>query len=125
MGSNGFNTEQDEELTLDNRPVIFTTDEEGQNHQFQMVDMIEIEGQAYALLLYLGQDEDKAMTEEVDEEAEMVVMRVVQEGDDQVFEMLEDDEEYERVLSYLESLEDEEGGEEAGGGHVHGPGCSH
>ena len=108
MGTNGFNTEQEEELTIDHRPVIFTTDEEGQNHQFQMVDMIEVDDKTYALLLYLGQDEDKAMVDENDEEAEMVVMRVVQEGDEQVFEMLEDDDEYERVLQYLESIEEDD-----------------
>ena len=134
MGTNGFNTEQEEELTIENRPVIFTTDEEGQNHQFQMVDMIEVDDKTYALLLYLGQDEDKAMTDETDEEAEMVVMRVVQEGDEQVFEMLEDDDEYERVLQYLESIEDEEDDDEddetapaAEGAHHHdheGP-CNH
>lgn len=116
MGANGneHNLEQDTDLLMENPPVIFTTDEEGNNHQFQMVDMIEVDAKSYALLLYLGQDDEQAKAlEESGEEPELVVMRIIQEGEDQVFEMIEDEAEYEKVLQYLES--EEEGEEEAEG----------
>ena len=115
MGANGNeqNNEQDDDLLMENPPVIYTTDEDGNNHQFQMVDMIEVDNKSYALLLYLGQDDEQAkQMEESGEEPELVVMRIIQEGDEQVFEMIEDEAEYEKVLQYLESEEEEEEEEE-------------
>jgi hypothetical protein len=113
MGTNGNDqhTEQDEALLLEDPPVIYTTDEEGKNHQFQMVDMIEVEGQPYALLLYLGEGDEGTTApkaEGLEDEPELVVMRITEENGDQVFEMIEDEAEYEKVLAYLDTLDDEE-----------------
>ena len=102
----------DDTLSIESEPIIYTTDEEGKNHAFQMVDMIEVEGQPYALLLYLGEGDENAEFNTEDEDQEMVVMRVIEEEGDQVFEMIEDDAEYEKVLAYLEAEDapEEEGG---------------
>lgn len=89
-------------------PVIFTTDEEGEEHRFQMIDMIEVEGQMYGLLLYLGkEDEAEAVVEEGYDE-EVVVMRIIEEDGEQVFEAIEDEDEFERVVAYVEKMEAEE-----------------
>ena len=102
----------DDTLSIESEPIIYTTDEEGKNHAFQMVDMIEVEGQPYALLLYLGEGDENAEFNTEVEDQEMVVMLVIEEEGDQVFEMIEDDAEYEKVLAYLEAEDapEEEGG---------------
>ncbi len=96
---------------FDEAPVIFTTDEEGVEHRFQMIDMIEVEGQMYGLLLYLGEQDDADVEEGYDEE--VVVMRIIEEDGEQVFEAIEDEDEFERVLAYVEQMElDEDEDEE-------------
>lgn len=93
-------------------PVILTTDEEGQQHKFQMMDMIEVEGQAYGLLLYLRDGQSEEDTNEEGYEEEFVIMRIVEEDGEQVFESIEDDEEFEKVLAYVEAMDDEDDDEE-------------
>lgn len=95
----------DDTLSIESEPIIYTTDEEGKNHAFQMVDMIEVDSQPYALLLYLGEGDENSEFKDDEEDQEMVVMRILEEDGDQVFEMIEDDAEYEKVLAYLESEE--------------------
>ena len=43
--------------------VVETTDENGVVHYFERIDEMEIDGQAYALLLYQGTEEDEAPEE--------------------------------------------------------------
>lgn len=81
-------------------PIIYTTDEEGVEHQFQMLDMIEVDGQAYALLLYIDPEAQPAEDDE-DDVDELVVMRITKEGDEQVFESIEDEDEFDRVVDYV------------------------
>ncbi len=94
----------------DESPVIFTTDEEGIEHRFQMIDMIEVEGQLYGLLLYLGSQQETEQEEGYEEE--VVVMRIVDENGEQVFEAIEDEEEFEKVVAFVEQMEDDEEDEE-------------
>jgi len=82
-------------------PIIYTTDEEGVEHQFQMLDMIEVDGQAYALLLYIDPEATEPAEGEEEEVDELVVMRITKEGDEQVFESIEDEEEFDRVVDYV------------------------
>ncbi len=113
----------------DDMPVIYTTDEEGKQHCFQMMDELEVEGQRYALLLYLGEDEESEKEGDKPEKAEhvhgegcshddddddedsadeeFVIMRVVMQDGDKIFETIDDDDEFERVLSYVENLTEE------------------
>lgn len=99
LGQNGNGAEPDQEA-----PIIYTTDEEGVEHQFQMLDMIEVEGQAYALLLYIDPEAEESAEESEDDEDdvdELVVMRITKEGDEQVFESIEDEAEFDRVVDYV------------------------
>lgn len=104
---------------VDESPIIFTTDEEGVEHRFQMIDIIEVEGQLYGLLLYLGEEGTPEPEEGYDEE--VVVMRIVEDDGEQVFEAIEDEEEFEKVLAYVEQMEDEEDEEEAEEEEAGGP----
>ena len=78
--------------------IIETIDENGNSIKFELFNMINFEGKDYALLLPV----DKEQSEE------LVLMEIIKDGEDYSFASIEDDEEFERVSDYIESLEDEE-----------------
>lgn len=94
--------------------LIETTDEEGNVHVFEKVDEYEFEGRRYALLIYQGGEDEAAEENEEELESangngngegydeEVVVMRIVQEEDGDVFEAIEDEAEFERVVQFIE-----------------------
>lgn len=96
--------------------IIQTTDEDGQIHVFEKVDEFEIDDQGYALLIYKGSGEDwEAETARKEEEAgeegydeEVIVMKILEEDGEEVFAEIEDEEEYQKVVQYLEENQDEE-----------------
>lgn len=83
------------------KQLIETVDEEGNVINFELFDIIEVENQEYALLL-------PAEAEEESEEGEIVLMRLTKDGEDYLFETIEDDEEFKKVEDYIKTLEDEE-----------------
>ena len=83
--------------------IIETIDEEGNPISFQLFDVIEYEGNEYAMLLPVDEDE-----EDESDEAEMVLMRLVHEGDEYSFETIEDEDEFNAVAEYIESFGDED-----------------
>ena len=90
--------------------IIETTDEDGKVHIFEKVRELEIDGQEYALLIYKGNEYEEA-AEGKDEEGydeEVVVMRISYENDEEVFEAIEDEAEFERVVAFIENMEDED-----------------
>ena len=80
--------------------LIETIDEEGNVIKFELFDIVEVDNQEYALLLPTDAQEG--------EDDEIVLMRLSKEGEDYLFETIDDDAEFEKVASYVESLEDEE-----------------
>lgn len=80
--------------------IIETTTEDGEVVQFKLFDIIEFEEKEYALLLPVETEDD--------DDTELVLMRLVKEDDDYLFETIEDDEEFDRVSEYIESIDDEE-----------------
>ena len=80
--------------------LIETVDEEGNPISFLLFDVIEYEGKEYALLLPADSEEDS-------DESEMVLMRLITEGDEYSFETIDDDKEFEAVSEYIESLSEE------------------
>ncbi len=85
--------------------LIETVDEEGNVITFELYDIVEVDEQEYALLL---PSEDK----EESDEAELVIMRLTKDGEDYIFETIDDEAEFEKVAAYVESMEDEEYEEE-------------
>ena len=83
--------------------IIETIDDDGEVIKFELFDVIEFEEKEYALLLPVGVEVD-----EDSDESEMVLMRLVKDGEDYSFETIDDEEEFERVSDYLESIEDED-----------------
>lgn len=82
--------------------IIETVDEEGNVVRFELVDIIEVDEIEYGLLLPLDEEEGE------DDDDEVVLMRLKKDGEEFVFEAIEDDEEFEKVVDYIQTLEDEE-----------------
>ncbi len=80
--------------------IIETVTEDGEVVQFKLFDIIEFEEKEYALLLPIEENDD--------EDSEIVLMRLTKEDDDYLFETIDDDDEFERVSEYIESIDDEE-----------------
>jgi len=85
---------------IEENQIIETVDEEGNVIKFELFDIVEVDNQEYALLLPVDAQEG--------EEDEIVLMRLSKDGEDYLFETIDDDAEFEKVAAYVESLEDEE-----------------
>lgn len=113
MIENGRHTENGSYVETD---IIETTDEDGQVHVFEKVSELEVDGQEYALLIYKGNQPDEldkeaeegAVSEEGYEE-EVVVMRISYEDGQEVYEAIEDEAEFEKVVAFIDNMDDEEG----------------
>ena len=79
--------------------IIETIDENGNVIKFELFDIVEVDEQEYALLLPVDEEE---------ESTEVVLMRLSKEGEEYLFETIDDDEEFEKVAAYVESMEDED-----------------
>lgn len=88
---------------------IVLVDEEGVEHHFNLVDVVMVDDQRYALLEPQEGDEEGAFVFRVEAD---------EDGEDQLVEV-EDDAEFERVVAALEALDDMDHD------HVHGPDCNH
>jgi uncharacterized protein YrzB (UPF0473 family) len=73
------------------RETISLVDDEGKEHEFNIVDVIEVEAQRYAILQPTRGNE------------EAVIFRV---EDDETLSTVEDDEEFARVAAALDDLDD-------------------
>lgn len=88
--------------------IIETTDEDGKVHVFEKISELELDGQEYALLIYKGNGEGEAPEVAEGEDEEVVVMRISHEDGLEVYEAIEDEAEFERVIAAIEELDDED-----------------
>jgi len=79
-------TESDKAVTL--------MDEEGVEHNFTVIDIIEVEGKEYAILLPVDEESDEAIILKFD---------LDEEGNELLVD-IEDDEEWEKVADYWEEM---------------------
>jgi len=79
-------TESDKAVTL--------MDEEGVEHDFTVIDIIEVEGKEYAILLPVDEESDEAIILKFD---------LDEEGNELLVD-IEDDEEWEKVADYWEEM---------------------
>lgn len=87
-------------MAIDEENIIEMTDDDGNVIKCELYDVFEFEEKQYALLVEVTDDD-------AEDEPEVVLMKYVEEGDDVYFETIDDDDEFERVQNYVESLEDE------------------
>lgn len=95
----------EEELFEEEYPILVLVDEEGLEHQFELLAELEIEDEKYRVLVPLAD-----MNEDLDEfELEVVILKVVYDEDNNEFlSDIEDDEEWERVADAWQELVDSE-----------------
>ena len=92
MNNDGFE-EFDE---LDNKIIL--NDEDGNEVEFEFLDVVELDGTEYVVLLPV----------EEAEKGEVVIFRIEGEGEDESYVSLEDDDEAERVFqAFKEKTKDE------------------
>ena len=82
------------------KQLIETVDEEGNVINFELFDIVEVDEQEYALLLPTESEEG--------EDDDIVLMKLTKDGEDYLFETIDNDEEFEKVAKYIESLEEDE-----------------
>ena len=76
--------------------VVEIMDEDGIATQCEVYDVVEFEGKSYALLLPLDED---------DEDAELIVLEYIEEGDECYFQSIDDEKEFDRVCEYIQTLD--------------------
>jgi uncharacterized protein YrzB (UPF0473 family) len=83
--------------------MIVLTDEEGHEHNFELIDTVEVEGKVYAVLVPVSEEEDYG-------EDEAVIFRIEEDEDgESIFVEIEDDDEWDNVRDVWENMADEEG----------------
>lgn len=83
-------------MTMEEKKIVTFIDEDGKDVEFEVVDYVELDENRYALLAPVG-DEDDAY-----------VYKVVEVDGKEEYVVVDDDDEFERVLEEYESLFDVE-----------------
>lgn len=91
-------------MAKDKDQLIETVDENGNIITFELFDIVEVDEREYALLLPTDAKEG--------DEDELVLMRLTKDGEDYLFETIDDDDEFNRVAEYVENLAEEDDDEE-------------
>lgn len=95
-----------EEKDLETK-IISTKDENGEVHNFELLDIVEVEGKEYGLLVHVDEESECSCGSESEEECEceeeVVIMKLIKNGDDYSFETIEDDEEFNKIVSFIET----------------------
>ncbi|MBQ4466458.1 MAG: DUF1292 domain-containing protein [Oscillospiraceae bacterium] len=75
-------------------PEIFTlTDEEGNEHEFELMDIMEENGTVYYALVPYTEDPEAV----IEEDTELVILKVGEENGEEFLATIDNDEEYERI----------------------------
>ncbi len=91
--------EQNRGLEEQDEEIVVLTDEDGNEHEYTIVQVLKVDGKDYAVLLPVEPENE-------DDEA-AVILRIDQEDGEDVLAEIEDDEEFERVAEAWEELLDE------------------
>lgn len=97
----------------DYTPEIFTlTDEDGNEHEFELMDIMEQDGQVYYGLIPYNEDPE-AM---IEDDTELVILKVGEENGEEFLTTIDDDDEYDRIgqlfLDRISQMFEEDGEEE-------------
>ncbi|HEY9683220.1 MAG TPA: DUF1292 domain-containing protein [Oculatellaceae cyanobacterium] len=103
-----------EAQTQPEEAIITLEGEDGHSYSCQILDIFDFENVEYALLLKLpGSGVQPENEEEEDDEGSLVLMRLVTRDDQSIFQTIESDEEFERVVRYVEERANEAEEEES------------
>lgn len=85
-------------MVTESEEVITLVDEEGEEHDFTVIDIIEVEGSEYAILLPVEEENDEA-----------IILKFTHDEDgNELLVDIEDDEEWEKVADAWEEMMAEE-----------------
>jgi uncharacterized protein YrzB (UPF0473 family) len=85
--------------------IVTLEGEDGQAYSCQILQIFDFDNQEYALLLNLGdKDGGCAADEEDDEKGSLVIMKLSQKGDQAIFQTIESEEEFQRVVAFVEEM---------------------
>ena len=79
--------------------IVELSDEEGNITNCEIYDIVEFEGKTYAMLL--------PVDEENKTDPELIVLEYIENNEEGTFISIEDEDEFNRVCDYIESLADE------------------
>ena len=85
--------------------IIETIDEHGQHVKFELVDIVEVDEVEYGPL-YPIEGFDPAHPEKPGDK--VIIMRLKKDGEDFIFEKIEDDEEFDKVADYVAEVTEAE-----------------
>lgn len=88
----------------DYTPDIYTLeDEEGNEQVFEMLDVMEFEGEKYFALTPYAESPEELL----EDSGEVIILKSVYEGDEEMMVSIDDDDEYDRVGKvFIERLEE-------------------
>ena len=85
--------------------LITLTDEEGQEHEFEIVDTMDLDNERYMALVPVFADPQDSL----EDSADLVILKVIpdDESGEEILQTIEDDDEFNRVADlFMERLED-------------------
>lgn len=84
------NLDEGAEFTAD---LITLTDEDGVEHEFELIDTLEHGDDTYVALIATPEDPNEYLNTDGD----LVIMKIVAEDDEEILELIEDDDEFEEI----------------------------
>lgn len=88
-------------IMVENEEMIVLVDEDGEEHEFALIDVIEVDKEEYAILQPLEMEED---------DSDAIILKITKDenGDDILLD-IEDDDEWEKVAdAWQEMIEEDE-----------------
>ncbi len=86
-----------------NPDIVTLTDDDGKEYTFEILDAVETDESRYLALLPIHDDPQKFL----DDDGELVIVRVNEENGEEFFEEIEDDDEYETIAdAFIDRLQD-------------------
>ena len=83
-------------------------DDEGNEHEFEVVDTLDLNGQRYVALVASYEPAEDAGEDDAQEDGELVVLKAVTEGEEEFLEAIEEEAEFDEVAAlFMERLEDD------------------
>lgn len=93
--------------------LVTLVDDEGNEHEFEIVDTLDLNGQRYVALVasYAGpalEEQPEDGEGDSEEDGELVVLKAVTEGEEEFLEAIEEEAEFDEVAAlFMERLEDD------------------
>jgi uncharacterized protein YrzB (UPF0473 family) len=86
--------------------LLTLVDEEGEEHNFLVLEVLEVDGKSYAVLAPEDEDEDDEDADEDEDDGDAFIFRIEMKDGAEQLVTVDDEEEFDRVAAALAELED-------------------